>query len=483
MSESAVSSRFRLSGHRADVVTVASYAILGSILCWTRFTGLDRSYWHDEIVTVRDFVAAGPHAILIGHYFPNNHELFSLLAWATTSLIGESEIALRLWSVIPFILGVIVVSAWLHIRVSPLSGVFFLFLATVAPLLLDLSRQARGYGLAFLAMSVLIVAALEADRSGRTWTIVAFCAAGLVGTWTLPNFGIAFLATGAILLTNSRVRVRTTVGLAASILALAAWYAPNFDELAESSRQVFGTPIDTVGVVTAPFDRILLPGLLWIDGRVPVSSFLWLPITVMVLLPISASPLLRRRGPALILGSGVVGTVVVLWATETRAVPRFLSFLLVPLLMFLASGLASIVARLTTRPPLVRTVVALTTLVLLIVASAPHIAQVMRLPREAHKDAVATIRDQAPASAPVFTYMLQPGDLAFYLNHPVLKIRTPAGISRVCNRREEAVLVVHSWRLAPVSIPCAQRPGTRHYRFEQYARGGEMSVWFIAPAR
>jgi len=63
--------------------------------------------------------------------------------------------------VIPFILGVIVVT-------SPRSGALYLFLATVAPLLLDLSRQARGYGPAFLAMSVLIVAALEADSSGRT---------------------------------------------------------------------------------------------------------------------------------------------------------------------------------------------------------------------------------------------------------------------------------------------------------------------------
>ena len=61
-----------------------------------------------------------------------------------------------------------VVTAWLHSRVDALSGVLFLFLATVSPLLLDITRQARGYGLAFLAMSILVVAALEAARDGRT---------------------------------------------------------------------------------------------------------------------------------------------------------------------------------------------------------------------------------------------------------------------------------------------------------------------------
>ena len=53
---------------------------------------------------------------------------------------------------------------WLHIRMTPIAGVLFLYLATVTPLLLDITRQAHRCGLAFLAMSILIVAALEADH-------------------------------------------------------------------------------------------------------------------------------------------------------------------------------------------------------------------------------------------------------------------------------------------------------------------------------
>ena len=172
-------------------LVAGAYAVLGALLVGTRLYGLDRGYWHDEIVTVADFVRAGPREILAGAYIPNNHELFSLLGWATSSVVGESEVALRLWSVVPFLLGVALVTAWLHARVSPLSGVLFLYFATLSPLLLDLSRQARGYGIAFCAMGVLVVGALEARRSQATSAVAAAALAGVIGTWTLPVFGIA----------------------------------------------------------------------------------------------------------------------------------------------------------------------------------------------------------------------------------------------------------------------------------------------------
>ena len=147
---------------------------------------------------------AGRSEILAGPYIPNNHELFSLLAWATASVFGESEAVLRLPSVLPFIAGVALVTWWLHVRLGALSGLLFLFLATVSPLLLDITRQARGYGLAFLAMSVLVVCALELrDREDTRLVDRALCG-GVVGTCTLPHFGVAFLAIGAVLLRGPR---------------------------------------------------------------------------------------------------------------------------------------------------------------------------------------------------------------------------------------------------------------------------------------
>ncbi|MGH3137264.1 MAG: hypothetical protein ACRDPV_12330 [Gaiellaceae bacterium] len=459
-----------------------AYAILGGALAWTRLYGLDRSYWHDEIVTVADFVRGGPREILAGSYIPNNHELFSLLAWMTSSIVGESEVAVRLWSVLPFLAGVALVSAWVHVRVSPLSGVLFLFLATVSPLLLDLSRQARGYGLAFFAMSVLVVAALEAARSGRTWAIVTACAAGIVGTWTLPIFGVAFVATTAALLSEASLRRRVTVGLGASVLAIATWYAPHVDNLARSSRQEYGAHIADRWLATAPIDQILIPALAWTEGVTATPGPVWIPVVLSALLLMGTSPLLRDRASALVLVSGPIATIVTLWVTDTRSAPRFVSFLLVPLFMLGATGAASILERLTTRPAVLRTLVALILLASLTTVAGPKIAEIMRLPREAHKDAVAAIRANGWDSRPVFAYAIRPRDLAFYLGRSPKVATRPEIASVVCSRHSPIVLVVQPFALPSPDFPCVARPGAKHIRLDQYARGNRIGVWFIPPA-
>ena len=169
--EQVASSRTRPDGlaTASIVATVAAYAVLGAALVWSRLFGLGHSFWTDEILMIEGYVRQGPRFILTGASI--NHELMALLSWDVSSVVGESEVGLRLLSVMPFLAGVVLVTAWLHVRLGALSGVLFLFLATVSPLLLDITRQARGYGLAFLAMSVVVVAALEALQTGRAWLV------------------------------------------------------------------------------------------------------------------------------------------------------------------------------------------------------------------------------------------------------------------------------------------------------------------------
>ena len=168
-------------------------------------------------------------------YLPNNHELFSLLAWATTTVAGESEIALRVWSVVPFLAGVALVTAWLHVRVGALSGVLFLFLATGSPLLLDITPTARGYGLAFLAMSIVVVAALEADRSGRS------CLDRRTRRGRSRRHVDAAELRDRVLRDRGGAAVRpelrgeSSSGSAAAALALVAWYAPHLGSVFANS--------------------------------------------------------------------------------------------------------------------------------------------------------------------------------------------------------------------------------------------------------
>jgi hypothetical protein len=462
-------------------LTVAAYAGLGLLLAWSRLVGLDRSYSSDELATVRHFVGEGPREILAGHYIPNNHQLFSLVGWATTS-VWDSAVALRLWSAIPFIAGAVLVTAWLHRRVGALSGVLFLFLATVSPLLLDITRQARGYGLAFLAMAVLVLSALEAVRTGRTQAVVAFCVAGVVGTWTLPNFGVAFVATGAVLLARRELRRTAAIGLAVAAGASLLWYLPHLDDIVEGSRQDYARPIETAWLVTAPLDQILLPALAGIDELEVHPDLATLAFVVLLALVAGSSPLLRSRDSALVLCTAPIVSVAVFWITQTNVAPRFFSFLLVPLLMLLASGAAAILSRFAaTGRPIVRTVAAMLALAFVTLQFGQHIGGIARLPREAVRETADAIDALAPESTPVIAYIPYPKDLEHYLGRPVENPQAPAAARRVCERPREVIFVYQPWAFEPAAVPCTQRAGVRHLRFEQYARGGYIDVWLLPP--
>ena len=464
-------------------LTVAAYALLGSILAWSRLAGLDRfGYCCDEISTVANSIRAGPREILGGPYTPNNHELFSLVGWATTKLVGESEIVLRLGAAIPFIAGTVIVTAWLHVRVGRLPAVLFLAFATMSPLLLDISRLARGYGLAFLAMAVMTVAALEVLRSPRPWVVGVFWTAGLVGTLTLPHFAIALGLTSLVLVRRPELRTSCAIGGCLTALAALLWYWPHLDDIARSSSQEYGTLISTPWLLTSPFDQILVPAFTSLDENV-VTPSLWTLVAAAVLAAlVGSSPLLRQPDTALILSAGAVGTVFVFWITETRIVPRFSSFLLVPLLILLATGCAAVVARLSSKPARVRTVALVALVGYIAFTSIPLVASVPRSRRDSLREVAAVIREQSTL-APVYADMPYSFDLEFHLGRAVTPVLSPVDIAAACTSSGTAVLVTQPWIREPLTLPdCVERPGTRHYHFEQYARGGKSEVWIIPPA-
>jgi hypothetical protein len=411
-----------------------------------------------------------------------NHQLMALLAWATSSVTGESEIAFRLLSAVPFVAGVVLMAAWLHRRHGALAGVLFLFLATVSPLLLDITRQARGYGLAFIAMCVVIIAALEAVQTGRTWLVMAMCAAGVIGSWTLPQFAIAFGATCVAVALDRRVRRATIVGLVASMALVYAWYAAHSGAVESASQIEDGVRIGFPWIVTAPIDQILLPALIWIDGTALVAGLVWLPVVCAVIVIAAASPLLRVRSSALVLGSGVVASILVLWLTDAYVIPRYLSFLLVPWFVVVTTGAATLLSGLGQHRAPVRTVLCLIVLAVLAARFAMLAPDVVALPREANRDAARVI-DESRTSTPVITYMRNPGNLVFYLERPVEEPEPEALESSVCERDVAVYYVFQPFALEPVELSCLERAGVQHHRFRQYARGDEMNVWFVPPGR
>jgi hypothetical protein len=465
---------------RELLVVAAVYAVLGAVLLWSRLLWLGHSFWTDEIGMVSGYVRGGPDVIFTGSAL--NHQLMALLTWVISSFIGESEIAFRLLSALPFVAGVALMTAWLHRRHDALSGVLFLLLATVSPLLLDITRQARGYGLAFMAMCVVLIAALEAMRTGRTWLIVAMCAAGVVGSWTLPQFAIAFGATCAVVALDRSVRRATIVGLVASMALIYAWYAGHAGAVESASQIEDGVRIGFPWIVTAPIDQILLPALIWIDGTALVAGLVWLPVLCAVIVIAATSPLLRVRSSALVLGSGVIASILVLWVTDAYVIPRYLSFLLVPWFVVLATGAATLLSNVLQRRAALRSVLCIIVLAVLAARFAVIAPDVVALPREANRDAAQVI-DEKGASTPVIVYMRNPDNLVFYLGRSVEEPEPEALEARVCNRDVAVHYVFQPFALDNVDIPCLDRPGVEHHRFRQYARGDEMNVWFVPPVR
>jgi hypothetical protein len=448
------------------------------VLLWSRLAHLGHSFWNDEIVMIVSYVREGPRQILVGPGL--SHELMALLSWIAAQAVGESEIALRLLSVVPFIAGVVLVTAWLHRRIGALAGILFLFLATVSPLLLDITRQARGYGLAFLAMSVVVVGALDARGTGRTGALIAMCIGGVVGASTLPQFAIAFLTTGAVLLLDRQTRRQAAVGLIASLVAIGVVYAPHSGAVQTAAQIPDGVRIGFPWVLTAPVDQVVLPALIWIDGTALVAGALWLPLIVIVVLIAAASPLLRDWRSALILCAGAFVTCAALWIEQAYVIPRYLSFLLVPLFIVLATGAANLLGRFERRPALVRTVTCVVIVGVLAVRFVIVAPDVVALPREAHRDVADVIR-RGPPGTPVLAYMRNPSNLEYYLGRPVEALAAPTVASRVCGEPRAVYYVRHPFGNSDLPIPCLTRRGVQRHTFLQYARGGEMDVWFVPP--
>ena len=189
--------------------------VLFAALVWSRFSLLGQSFFRDEAFTAVHYVDRGPHAILFGRSVPNNHVLFSLLAWITTKHGGQSEAVYRIWSVVPATAAAGVIAWWAWRRVSPFTAVMTVLLTLVAPIHFLLAPQARGYGLAFLAGAGMLVGAIQAGEDGRSRDIAVFAAFGLVGILTLPVFALAFLAQAAVLVALPALRRRTLVAVVA----------------------------------------------------------------------------------------------------------------------------------------------------------------------------------------------------------------------------------------------------------------------------
>lgn len=469
---------------RSQVIEVHQLvALLGFAAClagllWSRLGGLSLGFWNDEAYSAVKYIDSGPAAIFHGPYVPNNHVLFSWLAWHATSALGREEWVYRLWSVTPAIIALLILWTFVATRLGATTGLLFTILSTTSPVHLELAPQARGYGLAFLAAALLLVGAVRASERPRAvigWLLVAI--GGWVGLATLPVFLLPFAGQIAILLLG---RGRKTAALVATsvLLSAALYYGDLLPQIVAARTQQFGAPVDLVTVLVGPFRHLLVHE----HSRAPLMAAA--SIGGPVLASLGARRLYRTGDHVLLahLLAPVAATYGGVWILQLFIVPRFVSYLLANVLLLVALGLLDVGERLgRTLGALSVRVLAGALAMVVLVAFVRVSREAHSLPIEAYKDVAAVVRNlgakravtNSPYSAGFDYYMPN------FVEYP-----TAAELpDLVCRSSQAIAFIDYPLYRYPADLRCLRERQRLAIKVPQQSGGieGSMTVWLVDP--
>jgi hypothetical protein len=478
--DAVITARAELTGRRAAVS--ATYTVLATVMIWSRFAGIGESLWHDEIFTVEHYVAPGP-AASFGHYGTNDHILLSVLAWLTVYLPGFSEWAIRFWSVVPFVSGAAIVTVWLHRRAGASVALFFGLLSTSSSQLLMLSTEARGYGLAFMAMAVMTVAAYEASVQSTSNWLSLFAVAGVIGCWTLPTFVLPLLGASGVLLGIRSLRRRLLLRLAIAFCAVVGWYAVPASALIASRGQQYGAPLPWHAPLTGGATELVAAFIPTLSPASLIPAIIVLPVLVVGLVR------LRRVMPGLagIAVAPVTFTFLALTIGGFFVDERFVSYLLVPIFVIAAFGLAALLTpRLGPRGVLAAAYTGSLVMISVVVFAIVSV-QHARMPQEANREAAnAVAAAMARTTRPVIFNTAHPQDILHYLPGSVPMFRAAPNTlgAFICSRHFERtglVFVQQPYGIDVADTSCLARRGATVRVFRQWDRGLRIAVWTLPP--
>lgn len=292
------------------------------------------SLWTDEIWSIQHYSSLGPRHVLTTYEEANNHVLFNL---ASSLLPGrDSVLPLRARSVsFAAVAGLLVgVGALFLASGRPVAAALAVYLFAGNPEFLDLTLQARGYGLA--AVGALLVAA-GATRFLETGSraALASCAVGAVlGTWAVPTFSLLAAPFFVLLLFARPGREVLAAGAGALVVTLlvhAGVIAGMLHEMAGYAGRS-GRQFGEISAVLESVKLFSLRALPWQGDVLAVGLLLGLPL-VLVLLPrrareATAAPRVLSLSVVLFYAACLVLKTPIVRSTSFAAVPLLLACLL-----------------------------------------------------------------------------------------------------------------------------------------------------------
>lgn len=474
--------------------TAWALLVMAGLLVWTRLVPLNLGFWGDETFTVARYVDPGPRGTF-GSYVPNNHMLFSLLAWATTSVLGRAEAIYRVWSVLPALAAVGIVAHVLWRRDRPACAVIFTFLALTSPVHLELAPQARGYGLGFLAGAAMLWASLRLEERRDRAAGTTLTAGALAGIWALPVVVLAFA--GHVLVLLRRAATRRLAVITATVVAVASlvFYAPVLGDLIVATGQEFGERLPWHAPVTGPFTLLLERSarLLAPDAS---SRVLFAVTGVVLALGALRSMRIERGGWGLVAHLVVpVGlTFTTLTVLQLFVMHRFASFVLFHVLALAAFGLTGLLegaerlwgARATPESERLTALPAVLLVIVALVAFArfwPESVEVGHVPREGYREAAAIVNTLDDIDRVVVNSRSISG-FGYYLDRDRLQVEFPSGDELepvVCGDPAPFVYIDFRLHTRNGDVDCLEERASAPIVIQQRSGGPEgwMRVWIV----
>ncbi len=206
----------RAFGPRALIVVMV---IAGVIL---RAIGVTRSLWLDEFGTLWVVEGSLVEAVRRTIAFQGQSPLYYVLTWPFPHFLGESELALRLPSLLSSMATALVAGKAAMLMGGRRSGVICGLSVWLSLPVVQASVNARAYALAMLAMAVMLYGFLAATLQGRRSARLAFVGGGTLLVLSHYVLALAIPAVAVAHLTQRQLRRRYSMGQFASDLAAVA---------------------------------------------------------------------------------------------------------------------------------------------------------------------------------------------------------------------------------------------------------------------
>jgi hypothetical protein len=474
----------RTGRQTADWVPAILIVAATAFWLWTRLIPLSNSLWNDEIHSVQSYILRGPSGIWRS-YTPNDHMLFELLEWAVVKLLSyHSEQTYRVWGVVPSLAASGLLTAWSWRRIGPWVAAVFAVVSATAPLFMSLSIQARGYGLGFFASALMLIGAdalaIRADRLAAGLSLQAlwcFAAGALIGILTLPTFAIPVMVVTGLLMVRPELRRPVLITVTVVGVISVALYAPVLSSALSNASSLTSSPLPWHGFVTQPLSDLVAPSMHLFVAPLSLTAA---DVAGAVVLTIGVMALFldHERLLAAILLLPAPMTYLVFELLRLTSADRFMSFLLLPLMLLAAIALSRIGLSVATRGPQFATIALAVGIAFSLFALRRGESQFVSV------DSVPIENWRAAASLVVpdrvvVTNSYYANSLGFYLGAPIQKILDPTRLEAVlCGYRGAFAYVDHNRAPSPeVSTSCLAGRGALMYPMNQLR--GEMTVWLV----